>query len=197
MKSTQNIMDMARSAAGWIMGLGVVLILLGSFAVVASAFTTMISMAILGWILLASGVIQAVQAFWSRQWSGFFGYLLTGIFEFILGILILTYPGLSAVSFTLILAILFLVSGAFRFISALATRYEFWGWHLVAGIAGIALGVMLLAQWPASGIWFIGLLVGVNLIISGWTLFMYSLTCKDKLEEQAKREEPSTFEHRS
>jgi len=189
---TNNYLNTARFAAlrhfgGMAMGLGVALIILGSFAVATSAFTTLMTMLVLGVLLIAGGIIQSVQALWAPHWHGFFAYLVTGIFELILGVLLIAHPAIGAATLTIIFALLFLVSGTFRFIMAPLLKFEHWGWHMIAGLISIVLGIMLLTHWPASGIWFVGLLVGINMIISGWTLFLYSLCCKEKVAEAHKR----------
>jgi uncharacterized membrane protein HdeD (DUF308 family) len=42
-----------------------------------------------------------------------------------------------------------------------------WGWHVLNGIITLGLGVLVLAQWPVSGLWVIGLFVGIDLIFYG------------------------------
>ena len=53
-----------------------------------------------------------------------------------------------------------------------------WAWTLVAGIAAIALGVMILNSWPASGLWVIGMFIAIELIFNGWGMIMLSLAAK-------------------
>jgi uncharacterized membrane protein HdeD (DUF308 family) len=43
-----------------------------------------------------------------------------------------------------------------------------WVWMLLSGIVAIAVGVLLIANLPSSAAWAIGLLVGINLIMSGF-----------------------------
>jgi uncharacterized membrane protein HdeD (DUF308 family) len=40
----------------------------------------------------------------------------------------------------------------------------------IAGVARSLLGFLLLREWPLSGLWAIGTLVGVNLLFSGFSL---------------------------
>jgi uncharacterized membrane protein HdeD (DUF308 family) len=53
-----------------------------------------------------------------------------------------------------------------------------WGWLLASGILSLILGVLIWAQWPASGLWVIGLLVGIQLLFTGWSLVMLALAAR-------------------
>jgi uncharacterized membrane protein HdeD (DUF308 family) len=71
---------------------------------------------------------------------------------------------------TLILASFFVVGGLFRAIGAEALRFPRWGWLVFSGIVSVGLGITLLAQLPASSLWFIGFAIGVDLILEGASL---------------------------
>jgi uncharacterized membrane protein HdeD (DUF308 family) len=45
------------------------------------------------------------------------------------------------------------------------------------GIIAILLGILVLAQWPVSGLWAIGMFVGIDLVFRGitWTVFAFGL----------------------
>ena len=42
-----------------------------------------------------------------------------------------------------------------------------WGWHALSGLITLLLGILVLAQWPVSGLWVIGLFVGIELLFYG------------------------------
>lgn len=99
-------------------------------------------------------------------WSGLFGLmaLLTG------GAMI-AKPLLGLASLTMVLIIYFLVLGVFEVIAAFQFRpVKGWGWLLFSGIISILLSQMILNQWPLSGAWAIGTLVGIQLVFSGITM---------------------------
>src|SRR5579863_9124152 len=64
---------------GWFLGLGVLLLILGIVCVLGEVATTLISVIVLGWLLLLSGVFALIHAFQTRTWSGFFLYLLSAV----------------------------------------------------------------------------------------------------------------------
>jgi uncharacterized membrane protein HdeD (DUF308 family) len=50
-----------------------------------------------------------------------------------------------------------------------------WGWVLASGISDLILAAIIILGWPISAVWVLGLLVGVNLITSGWAIVMAAL----------------------
>jgi uncharacterized membrane protein HdeD (DUF308 family) len=152
---------------GWFVALGLLLIVLGVICVLGEVATTVISVLVLGWLLLLSGIIALVHAFQTRTWNGFFLYLLSAVLRGLTGFLLVRYPLAGAFSLTLLLATLFIVGGVFRLVGAFSLRFPMWGWTAVSGAIAVLLGVMLLSQLPASSLWFLGLAVGIDLIFEG------------------------------
>lgn len=173
-----------RSHAGVFLGLGLALIALGSLAIYSVTFATFASVLFFGWLLVFSGFIQFGHALYARQWSGFLMQLLLGIFALVAGILILYRPTAGALSLTLILSFLFIIEGVVRIILSLTRRYEHWVWVFISGVLTLLLGILILRQWPYSGLYIIGLFVGIDLIFNGWALVMLSLTAKKYIKPQ-------------
>jgi len=80
----------------------------------------------------------------------------------------LTRPVMSAEGLTLVMGMFFLIAGLFQLIAALWAHLPGWGWQALSGVVTSILGVLVLAGWPASGLWVIGLFVGIELIFYGW-----------------------------
>jgi len=156
-----------RSSWGWFLALGIALMVLGAACIVYDVTATYTAVLVFGWLLLISGVIQLVNAFSTGTWSGFFFFLLSAIFRGVTGYLLVRYPVTGAESLTLVLGSFFIVGGLFRAIGSAMAKFPQWGWTLFSGIVSVALGVMVLWQWPVTSVWFIGLAVGVDLIVDG------------------------------
>ena len=159
---------------GWVIFVGIVLLVLGIAAVIYDSTATRISVMLLGWLLVIAGVMQIVHAVQVRSWSGFFLYLLDGILRATVGTLLLLYPGSGALTITLILSFYFIVGGIFRTAAAMDLKFPSWGWTVFWGAVSIVLGVLLAMQWQTSSTWFVGFDVGVDLILSGWALLMFA-----------------------
>lgn len=153
---------------GWLLAFGVALILLGVVAVVRSATATIVSMVFFGWLLVFASVIQFVEAFMVGRWEGFLLHLLIAILFGLVGVLMVARPVISAEALTFVMSLFFLLSGLYQLIVALWTHLPGWGWHALNGIIAAVMGVLILAQWPVSGLWVIGLFVGIDLIFYGW-----------------------------
>lgn len=162
----------------WFLGLGIVSIILGTFALGSSVLVTLASVVLFGWILLLMGGIEVGHSFWQRQWGGFFLHLVNGILSIVVGFLLATNPGASAVVLTLLLAMFFMAGGLFRILTALMMRFPSWGWRLLNGVVTLVLGILIWNQWPLSGLWVIGLFVGIDLIFSGWSSVMLALVAR-------------------
>ena len=153
---------------GWFLAFGIVLMALGITAIVRSVAATVASMVIFGWLLVFGSVFEFFAAFMVGNWAGFFLHLLMAILFAIVGIMMLTRPVLSAETWTLVMAILFLVGGVYQLIYALWTHLPGWGWHALNGVVATILGILLAVGWPGTGFWVIGLFIGIDLVFYGW-----------------------------
>jgi uncharacterized membrane protein HdeD (DUF308 family) len=102
-------------------------------------------------------------------------HLLAAVLFGITGVLFVTRPLISAEVVTLFMAMFFLVSGLYQLISSMVIHMPGWGWHALNGIVTCALGGMVLGQWPVSGLWTIGLFVGIDLVLNGWAWISLAL----------------------
>ena len=159
----------------WFLLLGVLLIIVGIMAIGAAFVATLATVLIFGWLIIAGGVVETVNAFLARNWSGFFVHLLGGVLHLVVGILMIEHPERAAAALTLLLALIFFVGGVIRIAYALIDRFPGWVWMLLNGVVTLALGVMIWRQWPESGLWVIGLFVGIDLIMNGWSWVMLAL----------------------
>jgi uncharacterized membrane protein HdeD (DUF308 family) len=133
-----------------------------------------------GWLMIAGGVMTCIHAFWKeRGWGGFFIDLLTGILYVVVGFMIVANPGATAVALTLLIAMFLIFGGIFRIATSLAVRYPNWGWVLLHGAVNLLLGILIWRQWPVSGLWVIGLFIGIEMLFNGWTLVMLALAAKN------------------
>lgn len=163
----EDIVELQRSR-GWILALGIILIVVGCLAVTYTVAATIATMVYLGYFLLIGGVFEITGAFFVRHWGGFFLGLLMGVLLILAGVITLNHEGGVAVLLTGIIAFFFMVGGLTRIITAFSMRFTNWGWVVLSGVVTFMLGLMIWRQWPISGMWVPGMLLGVDLIFSGW-----------------------------
>jgi uncharacterized membrane protein HdeD (DUF308 family) len=162
---------------GWFLILGIGLAVLGVAAIARSVTATVVSMLFFGWLLAAASGIEIIQAIMVGHWAGFFGHLLAAILFGVTALVLLTRPLISAEVVTLVMAMFFLIGGLFELVGSFAVALPGWGWQAADGIITLVLGILVLAQWPASGLWVIGLFIGIDLIFYGgaWIAFALAL----------------------
>jgi uncharacterized membrane protein HdeD (DUF308 family) len=163
---------------GWFLGLGIVQIVLGTIALGEAFLMTIFSVVMLGWLLIFGGVSAIVHAFVERQWGGFIIDLLTGLFYAIAGFMMVANPGEAAVTLTLVISLFLIMGGAFRIVEAIVGALPHRGWVLLNGVITLALGIMIWRRWPSSSVWVIGMFVGIEMLLYGWSLVMLSLVIK-------------------
>jgi uncharacterized membrane protein HdeD (DUF308 family) len=152
---------------GWFLAFGIGVLILGIVAVGRAVTATVVSMLFFGWLLVLASGIEIAQAVMVGHWAGFFHHLLAAILFGIAGLLLVTRPVISAEVLTLFMAMFFLVGGLFQIIGSIAVALPGWGWQVADGLITLVLGLLVLSQWPASGLWVIGLFIGIDLIFYG------------------------------
>lgn len=173
----QNSMDgtltdsatQARKNWGWFLALGILQIIVGIVAVSFSFSATIASVVTLGVLLLIAGGAQAAAAILASDWGGFFLFLLLGALYTVSGFLTLEHPLSAAEGLTLMLATGYMIGGMSRIVVSLYERFPSWGWVFLNGIITTFLGIAIWRQWPQSGLWVLGLFVGIDLIVNGVT----------------------------
>ena len=139
---------------------------------------TIFSVVMLGWLLIIGGISSIIHAFVERKWGGFIIDLLTGLLYAIVGFMMVANPGESAVTLTLIISMFLMIGGVSRIVEALVGALPHRGWVLLNGVITLALGIMIWRQWPFSGLWVIGLFVGIEMLLYGWSLVMLAIVAK-------------------
>lgn len=152
---------------GWFLAFGIVIALLGLAAMIRSFAATVASMVFFGWLLVFAGGIEFIDSIMVGHWSGFFLHLLAAVFFTLTGILFLTRPVISAEAVTFMMSLFFLGSGLYQVIASLWSHMQGWGWHVFDGVLAMLMGGLLLARWPLTGLWAIGLFVGIYLFMTG------------------------------
>ncbi|MBS0364712.1 MAG: HdeD family acid-resistance protein [Proteobacteria bacterium] len=168
----------ARRHWGLFMFEGIVLLLLGTLALLAPELASIAATVWFGSLLLVSGVVGLVATLRSRQAPGFGWSLLSAVVAIVAGGLLLGWPVQGTLSLTTVLIAFLFVEGVVSILYAQEHRREGWGrwgWMLASGIADLVLAAVLLSGLPGSAVWAIGLLLGINLIFGGWALIAMAL----------------------
>jgi uncharacterized membrane protein HdeD (DUF308 family) len=167
-----------RSKSGWIVGLGVVYVIAGLIALSSIVFATKVTVFVVGIMMLIAGIAEMINAFQFKSWGKFVLWLLLGLLYVAAGLVTFENPLLAAAVLTLLLGVALVVSGVMRTILGFSMRGGMlWTSVVFSGVVTLLLGIVILAHWPVSSLFVLGVLLGVDLLIIGigWILVGFGL----------------------
>jgi len=153
---------------GWIVALGVVYLVAGFIALGNVLTATAASVVVVGVMMIIAGVAEVINAFQVRTWGRFIFWLLLGILYIVAGFIAFESPLMTAVWLTLFLGAALVASGIVRVFLGFNMRHGSpWIWVVISGLITILLGVLILAHWPNSALYTLGIFLGVDLVFAG------------------------------
>jgi len=167
---------------------GIIMLVLGVLAIIWPGISTIAVDIYVGWLFLISGIVGIFTMFLARDVQAFLWMLLTAALSLFVGIMLVWHPAQGAVSLTMVLTAFFIVEGIFQIVASLSYRDVFpgqWGWMLASGIADLVLAGIIIAGWPGTAGWALGLIVGVNLITSGAAITTVALAARSLVKTVA------------
>ena len=177
-----------RNHGAWLIGLGLLTIVLGALTTVASFQGGLRFEVCLGFIFITAGFTHAAHSFWSRPWGGFYFQLFGATHYLLVGLMLLANRGPGTVMLILLLAILLIMQGMVQ-LSLVSQMHPdiSRSWMLISGVLAVFLGVFIWAQWPTSAYWMIGLCVGIHLLFRGVSIVDLGLAMRRFEYEDLRR----------
>lgn len=177
-KSEQTSLNVNRSW-GWVLGLGILFIILGCIGISMVVGLTVLSMMFFGALLVVAGLSNVVDVIKHKEWKGMIWQALIAVLYIVGGFVVFYDPLLASSIITALLAGVLIVIGITRIIMAMSLKSaQGWAWLMLAGITALILGVLIMIQWPVSGLWVIGLFIAVELIVTGWTYVIIAFSSR-------------------
>jgi uncharacterized membrane protein HdeD (DUF308 family) len=178
-QSTTNIFT---KVTGMSIGLAVLMIVLGILAIALPVAMGIGVSILVGWIIVLGGFTYLTYAFAAPGVGAFLWRMLIGVVYVIGGFYLVFHPSIALEALTLVLAAILVAEGVMQMIVFFQLRsLPGSGWILFDAITTLLLGFLIGYPWPFSSGWAIGTLVGVNLIVSGFTRLMYSAAARKEL----------------
>jgi uncharacterized membrane protein HdeD (DUF308 family) len=147
---------------------GALSLLAGLVAIAVPVITSVAIAVFLGWVLVFASCVSLYHSWQMRGREPLSWRLLDAVLGLVVGIWIIVSPLTGTLTLTFLLAVWFFGRGALLMAFAWWVRDEPGaGFAAVNGALSLLLGIFLLADFPSSGAWAIGLLVGLNLIFWG------------------------------
>jgi uncharacterized membrane protein HdeD (DUF308 family) len=164
---------------GWLLGLGILLVFLGCVGLSMVIGLTLVSMYFFAALLIVSSVSHFIDVFKHRDWQGIFWQAIIAVLYLIGAVVVFYDPFLASTVITAILAGVLIFIGITRIVLAMSLKHSHgWGWLLLAGITAIILGILILMQWPISGLWVIGMFIAIDMIVNGWTYIYIAIASR-------------------
>jgi uncharacterized membrane protein HdeD (DUF308 family) len=157
-----------RAKSGWIIALGVVYIIAGIIALGSVVLATVATVFVVGIMMVIAGVAEVINAFQIKTWGKFLLWLLLGALYIVAGFITFENPLLAAAILTLFLGIALIASGIMRIVLAFSMQAVMpWIWVLLSGVITLLLGLVIVAHWPVSSLYILGLFLGIDLVLAG------------------------------
>jgi uncharacterized membrane protein HdeD (DUF308 family) len=179
MTETKGLRSKLHQSWGWLLALGVVLMLFGflilstPMGIVTASLTTEI------WIaaaMVAAGALQLMHGVKASDWSHASWQMLGGAIFIVGGIMIFLYPTLGLVSLTMIIAVTLVAQGITSLmvgggVGDVGSRR----WLILSAVISIVAGLLILFDLPSSAGWTLGTIVGAALLLQGLSLTLLAL----------------------
>jgi len=168
-----------RTATTWSIVLSVLMIAAGVLAISLPMIAGIAVTAIVGWLLLFSGVFHLAFAWRAGRPATVLWQILLGALYGAIGLYIIASPVAGLASLTLAIVLYLLIEGVLEFVLWSRLRsVPGSGWLMVDGIITLVLAVMIWSTWPSSAVWVVGTLIGISMLFSGITRLMLSMAAR-------------------
>lgn len=168
----------------WLFFLGLLFVILSFFCLSEIIKVTMLSVMFIGIVFLIAGCAQILDVFTSREWEVSTWHGINAVIYLAIGGLMMFDPALATSVITLLIGISLVVIGILRLVMALSMRVHSAGWFfmIINSLVAIVMGLIIITLWPNSSMWVIGLVITIELMISGLTYILLSLAIKNSLK---------------
>ena len=154
---------------------GIAMTVAGVFAILFPFVSSLSITFFVGWLLVFVGAVGLFGAFSYEGTGPFFGALLLALVQLGAGFFIVFNPASGLVALTLMVAVIFMVEGAFKLLFAFEIRPDDgWVWTLISAIVSILAGVLIAAGLPGASLIILGLLMGISFLSTGIYMIMFA-----------------------
>lgn len=178
-----KVLGAVANRPGTLIWMGLLMIVLGTIGVFAEAFFSIASISLIGGFALAAGIMQALHAFQARGWKSVSIQLIFALIYVAIGVIVWVSPEAALEGVTLYLATLLFATGGLRLVTAFQhTAFREWFLPLISAALSILLGGLILSGWPDNSTWVPGMLIAIELLLQGWSLFFLGIAAKNAVK---------------
>ncbi|HEX2959265.1 MAG TPA: DUF308 domain-containing protein [Chitinispirillaceae bacterium] len=143
-------------------------IALGIAVILIAIITSWVSVKTLGMILIIWAALEIIPVLRLRGNNAIphivWCCIIAGI-----GTLLIVLPGIGAAVISLMLAVLFIFGGVYKMI-VVSRDQPNWGWSSAGSVASMLLGLFILTRWPITNFVLLGILIGIEILLNGWSI---------------------------
>ena len=173
------VLGAAAKAPGYLMGLGILFIVLGMIGIAGQVLFSFVTINVLGAFLIIGGGLQFVHAIRSTGWKSVGVQVVLALLYIAAGLFTWVFPIPALEAITLWLAAIFFITGFLRLVSAFQHRhFREWFWLVLSSAISILMGVLIMNGYPASSLWLPGLLIASELLLQGWSMLFIGIAAR-------------------
>jgi len=180
--STKKVTSAAIRDWKWLLGLGVLFVIFGFLGLSSVVAVTLISIVFIGFLFFIAGVFQFVDVSRSKKWKPAVWHGLIALMYFLGGSFIIWDPVLASTVITALIGWTLIAIGLIRLVIAISLHgTPGWIFTLIASVAAIVLGGIILMQWPLSSLWVIGMFISIELLLNGLSYIIIAAAMRNDL----------------
>ncbi len=174
-----KVLGAVANRPGTLIWMGLLMIALGTIGIMAETLFSIASISLVGGFALAAGIMQALHALQAKGWKSVSIQMVFALIYIAIGVIVWVSPAAALEGVTLYLATLFFATGVLRLMTAFQhTAFSGWFMPLVSAALSILLGGLILAGWPDNSTWVPGMLIAIELLLQGWSIFFLGIAAK-------------------
>jgi uncharacterized membrane protein HdeD (DUF308 family) len=156
---------------------GTGLVVIGIAAVILPQLATLAIDLLVGWLLFIAGLFRFASIFSAQDAPGYWGSMLLAALTALLGALLALWPTAGILTLTMVLAVYLTAHGiaSLTVAGALRGATDLWFWIGLGALADFLLAGLVIAGWPSTAAWAMGLYIGINLTTSGLALILAAI----------------------
>jgi uncharacterized membrane protein HdeD (DUF308 family) len=180
-------LPLAEHAGKWFIATAIAFIVLGTLAILMPFVAGLAIAKLVGVLLIVGGVMYSIDAFKGEGTGHKIWRAIVAVLYVLAGLYFLFNPLIALTTLTLFLAgVLFVEAFSNVAVYFQGRHVQGSAWFLVNAVITFILAFMIWRHWPSISIWAIGTLVGIDLLVNGFSRLMLGSTMRNV----ARRIEP-------
>lgn len=186
-QSIRNPEEALRRSANWSIAVAVAMFFAGVFVVAMPLTGALAAALVFGLTALVAGIFEFAFAWRMNAEPGSFWRYVIAIAGLVTGVFVLMRPAAGMLVLAFWLGTMVIVRGAMQLLLAWELRStRVWGWHLFDGIVSCALGAFIIGAWPAGTVAFLGIWVGISLVMNALNRFAIAVSVRRLVPPSSK-----------